>query len=95
MCIRDSYIDNSNGDTVIYNERTQDPNRYMEMAAADKFTEMTRITPKKGRAVAFKGDLFHASTLPIKTWRPVLNMNLSEHPPENPQTAYNPNDLQN
>ena len=89
------YIDNSNGDTVIYNERTQDPNRYMEMAAADKFTEMTRITPKKGRAVAFKGDLFHASTLPIKTWRPVLNMNLSEHPPENPQTAYNPNDLQN
>ena len=87
------YIDNSNGDTVIYNERTQDPNRYMEMAKADKFTEMTRITPKKGRAVAFKGDLFHASTLPIKTWRPVLNINLSEQVPVNPQTAYNPNDI--
>ena len=24
--------------------RGQDPNRYMEMAKADKFTEMTRIT---------------------------------------------------
>ena len=63
------------------------------MANDYKFTEMTRITPKKGRAVAFKGDLFHASTLPIKTWRPVLNINLSEQVPVNPQTAYNPNDI--
>jgi len=52
------YIDNSNGDTIIYNERTQDPQQYVELAKQDKFTEMTRVSPKKGRAVAFKGDLF-------------------------------------
>lgn len=88
------YIDDSNGDTVIYNERTTDPQEYMRIANKDEYTEMTRVAPKKGRAVAFKGDLFHSSTLPVGTWRPVLNINLSENYPTPSQTTYNPNDVQ-
>lgn len=85
------YIDNSNGDTIIYNERTQDPQQYVELAKQDKFTEMTRVSPKKGRAVAFKGDLFHSSTTPVGTWRPVVNINLAEQPPTANDIIYNPN----
>ena len=85
------YIDNSNGDTIIYNERTQDPQQYVELAKQDNFTEMTRVSPKKGRAVAFKGDLFHSSTTPVGTWRPVVNINLAEQPPTANDIIYNPN----
>lgn len=68
------YIDDSNGDTVVYNERTQDPQEYIRLVNRDSWTVKTTVSPKKGRAVAIKGDLFHASTLPKGVWRPVLNM---------------------
>jgi|TARA_B100000073_G_scaffold230933_1_gene192806 hypothetical protein len=68
------YIDDSNGDTIIYDERTRDHQEYLKIATRDMYTVKTAVSPKKGRAVAIKGDLFHASTLPMGTWRPVLNM---------------------
>ena len=89
------YVDNSNGDTIIYNERTSNPQQYIEMVKQDTWTEMTRVSPKRGRAVAFKGDLFHSSTTPVGTWRPVVNINLADAVPKDPRSAYNPNDLQN
>ena len=74
------YMDDSDGDTVIYNERTLNDYDYNKYLKEDNFTEKVRVTPKKGRAVAFKGDLFHASTTPSKTWRPVVNINISLNP---------------
>ena len=68
------YIDDSNGDTVIYNERASERHEYMSLVQQDQWTVKERVSPKKGRAVAMKGDLFHSSTLPKGVWRPVVNM---------------------
>lgn len=68
------YIDDSNGDTVIYNERAAEHHEYVRLVQEDTWTVKTSVSPKKGRAVAMKGDLFHSSTLPVGTWRPVVNM---------------------
>jgi hypothetical protein len=84
------YLDESNGDTVIYNERTQDHREYVNYVKNDVWTVKQTVPPKKGRAVAFKGDLFHSSTLPVGTWRPVVNINVSEKAPSDPTYAYSP-----
>ena len=83
-------MDDSNGDTVIYNQRTQDPDDYIKQVKDDKWSVKMQIPPKKGRAVAFKGDLFHSSTLPVGTYRPVVNLNIASKRPDNPSTAYKP-----
>lgn len=84
------YIDDSNGDTVIYNERTQDHREYVQLVQRDEWTVKRLVAPKKGRAVAFKGDLFHSSTLPVGTSRAVVNLNLSEKVPADPRYIYKP-----
>lgn len=61
------------------------------MVSKDTWTEKQRVTPKKGRAVAFKGDLFHSSSYPTKEPRLVVNINVSEKTPTDPRTSYNPN----
>ena len=84
------YMDDSNGDTVIYNQRTQDPDDYIKQVKDDKWSVKMQIPPKKGRAVAFKGDLFHSSTLPVGTYRPEVNLNIASKRPDDPSTAYKP-----
>ena len=65
------YVNDSDGDTVIFNETYG--------SKFDKLTVKQRVSPKKGRAVAFPGKYFHASCNPIKTdVRCVINMNLGE-----------------
>ena len=58
-------MDDSDGDSYLQrkNPNDYDYNKYLK---EDNFTEKVRVTPKKGRAVAFKGDLFHASTTPVR-----------------------------
>ena len=85
------YLNDTDGDTIIYNERTQDAFEYLAMVSKDTWTEKQRVTPKKGRAVAFKGDLFHSSSYPTKEPRLVVNINVSEKTPTDPRTSYNPN----
>ena len=82
------YIDDSDGDTIIYNERTLNDYDYHKYLEKDDFTVCRSVTPKKGRAVMFKGDMFHSSTTPSTGWRPVVNINLSKHPVEDPYRAY-------
>jgi hypothetical protein len=53
-----------NGDTLLFED--------------DKKTIVKRISPKKGRFLFFDGDIWHASTNPVKSMkRIVININLS------------------
>ena len=63
------YVCNSDGDTIIYNERVQNPER--------KYTIKERVTPKQGRMVIFDGGLYHAAEQPINSnTRCIVNYNL-------------------
>jgi len=70
------YLNDTDGDTIIYNERTQNSSEFISFLSKDTWTEKQRVTPKKGRAVAFKGDLFHSSSYPTKEPRFVVNINV-------------------
>ena len=50
----------------------------VEFVVGDKKTIVKRISPKKGRFLFFDGDIWHASTNPVKSMkRIVININLS------------------
>ena len=61
------YVCDSDGDTVIYNERIE----------SKKYTINKRVTPKQGRMVIFDGGLYHAAEQPINSnTRCIVNYNL-------------------
>lgn len=63
------YINNSDGDTIIY-EGTE-----------EKFLKpIKNISPKKGRMILMDGNLYHSSSHPLKTEiRTVINFNLTKY----------------
>ena len=64
------YVCDSDGDTVIYNEREEHPN--------EQYTIKQSVTPKQGRMVIFDGRLYHAAKQPINSnTRCVVNYNLA------------------
>ena len=60
------YVVTSDGDTVIYNERTE----------SDTYTVKQRVTPKQGRVVIFDGGLYHTAQQALKKIRCIVNYNL-------------------
>ena len=60
------YVVDSDGDTVIYNERTR----------SNTYTEKQRVTPKQGRVVIFEGGQYHTAEQPTKGTRFIVNYNL-------------------
>lgn len=60
------YVNDSDGDTVFYNERFQGD------TFVNKFTVQKKVSPKKGKAVLFDGDHFHSSGIPESTLRRVV-----------------------
>ena len=72
------YFNDTDGDTVIYNERSNSVDQHDFLLSKDVWTIKQRVSPKKGRAVAFKGDLFHSASCPKNKSRLVLNINFSE-----------------
>ena len=60
------YVCDSDGDTIIYNERVQSEN----------YTIKRRVTPKQGRIVIFDGTLYHTAEQPLHSTRCVVNYNL-------------------
>ena len=60
------YVIDSDGDTVIYNERTE----------SDTYTEKQRVSPKQGRVVIFEGGQYHTAEQPTKGTRCIVNYNL-------------------
>lgn len=62
------YVNDSDGDTVIFNEKRGD--------AFEVLSINERVSPKKGRAVLFDGNQYHASSNPATTLkRLTINFN--------------------
>ena len=60
------YVIDSDGDTIIYNERTQ----------SLTYTEKQRVSPKQGRVVIFEGGQYHTAAQPTKGTRCIVNYNI-------------------
>ena len=60
------YVIDSDGDTIIYNERTESPS----------YTEKQGVSPKQGRVVIFEGGQYHTAEQPTKGTRCIVNYNL-------------------
>lgn len=59
------YVNDSTGPTIFYEKKD------------DKFVEIEKIEPKRGRLVCFDGDIFHSSTPPLENdYRCIINFNL-------------------
>lgn len=65
--------DDVDGDTVLFNQTYYDipPERVNDVYQT--FTEKQRISPVRGNAVMFPGCQYHASTLPTRRTRAVIN----------------------
>lgn len=64
------YINDSDGDTVLFNEKRGDE--------FDHFTELARVKPKAGSAILFDGKYFHSANNPINNnKRLAINFNLT------------------
>ena len=61
------YVKDSDGDTVIYNERTE----------SNTYTVKQKVTPKQGRVVIFDGGQYHTAQQAINTVRCIANYNLA------------------
>ena len=60
------YVCDSDGDTIIYNEREE----------LGTYTIKQKVTPKQGRMVLFDGSLYHTAEQPLNNVRCVVNSNL-------------------
>lgn len=62
------YVNDSDGDTFIFNETYDDVSQDESVAHAKqgKFTLARRIAPKKGRMIGFDGKHYHASMHPMQ-----------------------------
>ena len=63
------YVCDSDGDTIIYNEREKD-------RPDGIYTIKQKVTPKQGRVVLFDGWLMHTAEQPINNVRCIVNYNL-------------------
>jgi len=69
------YVNDSDGDTILYNERVDTFNGVPPYP--DRFSILERISPQKGRAVLFNGLHYHSSSIPKKALeRIAINVNI-------------------
>ena len=62
------YVCDSDGDTIIYNEREK----------SESYTIKKRVTPKQGRVVLFDGGFYHTAEQPNKDKRCIINYDLQD-----------------
>ena len=60
------YVVDSDGDTIIYNERKE----------SESYTIKQKVTPKQGRIVIFDGGLYHTAEQPLNNTRCIVNYNI-------------------
>ena len=65
------YVVDSEGDTIIYNER------WNNGIKPEKYTEKQRVTPKQGLVVIFDGSLYHTAEQSINTTRCIVNYDVA------------------
>jgi len=66
------YVNDSDGDTIIYNEKEH------ETDDLSNLTIKERVTPKKGRVAIFNGMYYHSSSSPTKDKRCIINFNVTD-----------------
>lgn len=72
------YVNDSDGDTFIFEEKTEDfeIDATIDTMMNASWTTKHRCTPKKGKVLIFQGDSFHASSFCKQSpYRIVVNMN--------------------
>jgi|SaaInl5LU_22_DNA_1037371.scaffolds.fasta_scaffold00169_18 hypothetical protein len=70
------YVNDADGDTVIYNETANDIINLPGLTN-DMLTIKQTITPKKGRAVLFNGNRYHSSSTPTTNKRCIINFDVA------------------
>ena len=72
------YVCDSDGDTIIYNQKCKTFEEYENMINTNTktFTIQKKITPKQGRVVLFNGLLYHTAEQPNKDVRCIVNYDL-------------------
>jgi hypothetical protein len=70
------YVNDSDGDTILYNEKVETVNFGKDPEYPDRFSILDRVSPKQGRAVLFNGLHYHSSSLPkVSENRIAINVN--------------------
>lgn len=76
------YVNDSDGDTVIFNETNDTYDAGQDdilRIKENKFTIKKRVTPKKGKVLIFPGKYYHSSSFARESkFRCVINMNLEK-----------------
>jgi hypothetical protein len=76
------YINDSDGDTLIFNDKTNNHYVGKEFMTNENFLDFKNfelnknVTPKKGRVVIFDGNLWHYGKYPTNGERNIVNINL-------------------
>ena len=75
------YVCDSDGDTIIYNEKCNNLDDYDDNINVVKnkiFSIQKKVTPKQGRVVLFNGKLYHTAEQPNNNIRCVVNYDLRD-----------------
>jgi hypothetical protein len=76
------YVNDSDGDTVIFNEVNEDydsGNKDIQAIKENNFTIKHIVTPKKGKILIFPGKYYHTSSYAKESkYRMVININLGK-----------------
>lgn len=68
------YVDDSDGDTIIFDKIFNPQEEVYNPVFADPLPELVRVTPKKGTGLFFNGHRYHAGNFPItQSSRIVIN----------------------
>ena len=72
------YVNDSDGDTVLFEESAYDVD--MADRGTHQFKEEDRVSPKKGRLVIFPSSRYHCGSPPSKSDRMLINFNFERIP---------------
>ena len=75
------YVCDSDGDTIIYNEKCSNLNEFnnnLNVVEKTHFSIQRKVTPKQGRVVLFNGRLYHTAEQPNHNVRCIVNYDLRD-----------------
>lgn len=70
------YVNDIDGDTTLFKQRVNKEIKTIDEWKHAKWEPLQSVSPKKGRAVVFKGDRYHSSTGPTNGVRCILNFDV-------------------